>query len=158
VNQLRPVELDFLHDAPVRLVFEATIASSPEAVFDALSADPATWPTWFPGLRDGGYEGDPPYGVGTKRWVKQARSVYRETIMAWDRPTQWAYRIDETNTSLAKALLEEWAVSPAAGGSTVRWTFAIDPRILFRSLQPIMRPVIGRVFQRAMRNLSDALA
>jgi carbon monoxide dehydrogenase subunit G len=158
VNQLRPVQLDFLDEAPIRLVFETTIASPPDPVFAALSADPATWTKWFPGLRSGGYEGDPPYGVGTKRWVKPGRTVYRETIMAWDRPTRWTYRVDETNASLAKALIEEWAVAPAPGGATVRWTFAIDPRILFRALQPIIRPVMSRLFRRAMRNLSDALA
>ena len=127
-------------------------------MFDALSADPSTW-TWFPGFRGGGYEGDAPYGVGTKRWIRMTGSTYRETVVAWDRPRQWAYRVDSSTVPLARHLVETWRVRPADTGtnSVVSWEFAIEPRLLFRAMSPVAPPVMGALFRRAMRNLERSL-
>ena len=127
-------------------------------VFAALSADPTTWTEWFPGLSDGGYEGPPPYGVGSKRFVSVGRTTYRETIMAWDAPTRWTYRVDATNAPVARALLEEWTVDGRGDASIVRWTFAVDPSPLLRMTAALMPIVLGRLFRKAMANLSARLA
>jgi hypothetical protein len=85
------------------------------------------------------------------------RNVYRETIIAWDAPHRWVYRVDEMTPPLAKALVEEWTVRPEGDGSVVRWTFAIDPRPLFVASMPIAPRMMGRLFRKAMRNLSASL-
>jgi uncharacterized protein YndB with AHSA1/START domain len=148
------VGLDFLDSAPVRMEFSADIAAPRPDVFRALSADPSTW-TWFPGLRSGRYEGTP--GLGAIREVDMARTRYRETILAWDEPSRWTYRVDATSAPMARALVEDWVLADRGGRTTVRWIFAIEPSALFRLAQPLARPVMGALFRRAMRNLERTL-
>jgi hypothetical protein len=155
--RLRAETLTFLTAAPKRWTFEALVRAPHEAVFDAIAADPSTW-DWFPGFTSGRYEGAGPHGVGSVREVKVGPNVYRETIIAWDRPSRWAYRVDHTTIPLAHALVEEWTVEPS-GGSTalVRWTFAIEPRLVFRAIGPAASTVLRRTFLKAMANLEAAL-
>jgi polyketide cyclase/dehydrase/lipid transport protein len=154
--KLRKVSLEFLEDAPKRWRFTAPMSVQPEAVFTAISADPSTW-RWFPGMTGGAYDGPGPHGVGSTREVRQGPSVYRETIMAWDFPTRWVYRVDEMTVPLAHALVEEWAIRQTDDGSAVRWTLAIEPRALFTALLPVAPLGMGRIFRRAMRNLDVTL-
>jgi hypothetical protein len=158
VHRLRPEGLDFTITAPTRWTFSAPVAARPAAVFAALSADPSTWVQWFPGLSAGHYDGDAPPGIGSGREVTVGRTRYVETVIAWDAPRQWAYRVDETTVPMANALVEEWRVAPDGDGSVVSWTFAIDPRLLFRVVMPLASPVMGGLFRRAMRNLSRHLS
>src|SRR5919202_1806476 len=111
-------------------MFQEEVDAPQAKVFAAISADPSTW-TWFPRLSSGGYEGDGPRGVGTKRWVKMTGITYNETMLAWDPPSRWAYRVDASSAPLAHALVEDWLIDPQGDHSVVRWTFAIDPRPLF---------------------------
>lgn len=158
MHRLRPEGLDFVTTAPRRWTFSAPVAAPPAEVFAALSADPATWADWFPGFTAGHYEGDGPPGLGSGREVTVGRTRYRETMLAWDAPHRWTYRVDETTVPLAAALVEEWRVAPDAADSVVSWTFAIDPKPLFRLSQPLTAPVMGWLFRRAMRNLSRRLS
>ena len=153
-HQLRAVGLDFVEHAPLRFVFGTDVGAPPAEVFAAISADPSTWTAWFPGFRDGGYEGPTPYGVGTRRWVRVGRGGYYETMMAWDAPNRWTYRVDESDARVANALVEEWTISrQPGGGSLVTWTFAVDPSPVLRLTGPLGSVVIGSLFRRAMRNL-----
>ncbi len=155
--RLRAEELGFLETAPRRWAFEALVRAPHDVVFDAIAADPSSW-HWFPGFTTGAYEGPGPHGVGSVRRMKIGPGVYRETIIAWDRPSRWVYRVDETTIPIAKALMEEWTVQPA-GGSTavVRWTFAIAPRLMFHALGPVASALLRRTFRKAMTNLDAAL-
>jgi uncharacterized protein YndB with AHSA1/START domain len=156
---LEAVDLSFLDTAPFRFAFSADVAAPPAEVFAAVSADPATW-RWFPGFRRGGYEGPPPWGVGTRRHITIGPGTYRETILAWDEPTRWVYRVDETSVPMARALVEDWSFRPSSLGNvtTVVWTFAIRPARLFRAALPIAPVVMRRLFEKAMRQLGDHLA
>ena len=154
--RLRAEPLAFLGTAPKRWAFESRVDAPPETVFDAISGDPSTW-TWFPGFTTGRYVGAGPHGLGAIREIKVGPSIYRETVVAHDRPNRWAYRVDQSTVPLAKALVEEWTVQAAGRGSTVRWTFAIDPRLMFRVIGPAASIVLGRVFRKAMTNLDAEL-
>ncbi len=156
MTKLRQVGLDFLDSAPRVYEFEAILDAPPERVFAALSAQPTTW-TWFPGVKGFPYEGAEPFGVGTKRSVRATGVTYRETIVAWDEPERWAYRIDETTAPVAKSLVEEWTMQPQGNGALVRWRFAIDPRIIFRLGGPLVRIGMRAMFRRAMSNLERTL-
>jgi hypothetical protein len=46
-HRLRPVGIDFVETAPVRLVFAREIAAPPDAVFGALNEDVPGWSEWF---------------------------------------------------------------------------------------------------------------
>jgi hypothetical protein len=156
-HRLREVDLDFLNTAPHRFVFEAAIPASKETVFGAISADPSTW-TWWPGHDEGSYETPPPHGVGARRYMRMGDSWYRETILAWDEPTRWAYRVDESANSLLDALVEEWAVEGDGDRSTVRWTFAVEPGGDAAAGFAAAKTMIGDMFQQAMANLNERLS
>jgi hypothetical protein len=156
MQRLRAVELDFLQDAPVRLEFDEPVAAPPAKVFDAISADPSTW-QWFPGLDEGRYESAPPHGVGARRFVRMGEWQYRETLLAWDPPHRWAYRVDETTGPGFAALAEDWVIVPDGATARVHWTFAVDTAGL--AVPPAsLREVIGPVFAQAMGGLSALLA
>jgi uncharacterized protein YndB with AHSA1/START domain len=156
-HQLRTVELDFIDKAPHRFVFEASVPAPQETVFGAISDDPSTW-TWWPGHEGGAYESPPPHGVGSRREMHMGESQYRETILAWDAPTRWAYRVDESADALINALVEEWVVEGDRDHSTVRWTFAVEPGTDMEAAIPAAKTMIGDMFNQAMANLSGRLS
>jgi Polyketide cyclase / dehydrase and lipid transport len=157
MRRLRSVGLEFLQTAPLRLEFEGEVRAPPRAVFDAISGDPASWRSWFPGLSGGHYEGPPPYGVGSIREIRMSGTVYRETILAWEEPVRWVFRVDACTVPIGHALVEQWTVAERGPGAVVGWTFAIEPRPLFRAGSPLARPFMGWLFRRAMRNLERQL-
>jgi hypothetical protein len=158
VIRLRGVGLDFLRAAPLRLEFRSEVSAPVKHVFDAISGDPAGWKDWFPGLSGGHYEGPPPHGVGSIREIRMSGSRYRETILAWDEPARWAFRVDACTVPIATALVENWSVEDLGDRSVVCWTFAIDPTLGFRLGRPLARPFMEWLFRRAMRNLERRLA
>ena len=156
LHQLRPVDLDFLTTASVRFEYEVELPADVTTVFAAISADPSTW-TWFPGLADGRYEGAAAPGVGTRRAIALEGTVYRETILAWDAPTRWAYRVDESSDTTFDALAEDWVMEPRGSGSVLRWTFAVDPQPELAELIAGAGEMIGTVFANAMVSFADHL-
>jgi uncharacterized protein YndB with AHSA1/START domain len=157
MTQLRPVGLEFLDTAEQKYEYDAPLAAPPAAVFAAISADPSTW-SWFPGLDGGEYEGAATPGIGTRRWVRTGGVKYRETILAWDEPHRWAYRVDETSAPVFAVLLEDWVIEAAAGGrSTLRWTFAFEPLPETAELFAGARDLIGTTFHDAAEGLDAAL-
>ncbi len=156
---LRPEDLSFLDRAPDSYVFDALVEAPRAAVFAAIGADPSTW-TWFPKLSNASYEGAGPRGVGSRRRVDMAGTFYRETMIAWEEPSCWAYRVDESSVPLAHAPVEEWALFESEddrANTIVRWTFAIDPKPLFTSGKVTASALMGSLFRRAMANLSGQL-
>ena len=157
MSPLRPVGLEFLETASHTFEYDALLAAPPATVFAAISADPSSW-GWFPGIEAGAYEGDDPPAVGTRRWVRIGGVKYRETILAWDEPHRWTYRVDETSSPVFAALLEDWVIDPAGdGGSTLRWTFAFEPLPETAELFTGARELIGTTFHNAATGLDDSL-
>ena len=152
-HRLAPVGLAFLASAPVRFDYVAPLPAPVHAVFAAISADPSTW-TWFPGLSDARYESAPPFGAGTIRSVVMDGIAYRETLLAWDEPTRWAYRVDESSAETFRALAEDWVIAADGDDSTLTWTFAVDPQPDLLELIRGARDVIGNVFLRAMESFA----
>jgi hypothetical protein len=157
LHRLAPVDLDFLTTAPVRFTYTEPLPAPASTVFDAISADPSTW-TWFPGLADGRYDTPPPFGVGTLRSVVMDGVTYRETLLAWDAPHRWAYRVDESSDATFRALAEDWVIRDAPdGGATLTWTFAVEPQPELRTVVEGARDLIGGVFGGAMASLAAHL-
>jgi len=158
VDALREVGLEFLDSAPHKFMFEAEVDAPAKNVWAAISADPSTWTEWFPGLDEGSYEGDGLPGVGTRRQIRIGESRYRETMLAWDEPARWAYRVDESTDPVAHALVEDWRIEDHGDRSIVRWTFAVDPGPQLADAIEVAESVIGDVFRQAMANLSEHLS
>ncbi|MFD7263158.1 SRPBCC family protein [Streptomyces sp. NPDC059874] len=158
-RRLRPVGLDFIEDAPIRLVFAAEVAAAPEDVYRALAEEVEGWPRWFRAVS----LARPTQG-GAGREIKLLGGVrFEETIMASDPEQRYAYRVDSTNAPGVRALLEEWRLtsrgsSPDGSGTHVRWTFAADGSAPFRLALTGARPALGHSFRQAVRTLDTRLA
>ncbi|MER6782809.1 MULTISPECIES: SRPBCC family protein [unclassified Streptomyces] len=154
-RRLRPVELDFIENAPTRLVFAARTAAGPEAVYRALAEDVEGWPRWFRAVT----LARPTHG-GAGREVRLVGGTrFEETIMAAEPARCYAYRVDATNAPGIRALLEEWRLSPAdsCSGTLVRWTFAVDALAPLRLALTAAGPALGQSFRSAVRALDARL-
>ncbi|MGR7001462.1 SRPBCC family protein [Yinghuangia aomiensis] len=101
---LRAEPIEFVQTAPRRRAWSADLQASPKQVFAALTDDPGTWRGWFPGLTGAHWlaeapdaaAGAPTHGVGARREIRLVKPVvFHETIMAWEEPSRWAYRVDD---------------------------------------------------------------
>ncbi|WP_148592536.1 SRPBCC family protein [Streptomyces sp. WAC01526] len=152
-RRLRPVELDFVESAPLRLVFTAEVSAPPKAVYAALADDVAGWSCWFTGVARSA-----PTQDGTGREVRLTGGTrFTETVLAAEPDAHYAYRVDTTNTPGLRALLEDWRLAPANGGTRLRWTFAADGPAPFRFLLTLARPGLGRAFRESARALDRRL-
>jgi len=158
-KRLRPVTAEFLEDAPTRLVFTARFRAKPGEIFRELTEDASTWPLWFAPLRSGGYTGPPPYGVAAGRTMTlRGGAHFVESVVVWEEPQRFAYRVEQTNVPGVHAWMEEWGIAPAAeGGSVVRFTMALDAVLPVRALVRLARPGIARSVRTAAERL-DARA
>lgn len=153
-RRLRPVGLDFLEDAPVRLSFDSRSTAGPEAVYRALAEEVEGWPSWFRAVT----LARPTQG-GAGREIKLMGGVrFQETIMAADPGQRYSYRVDETNVPGVRALLEDWRLTPAGTGTHIHWTFSADGPAAFRLALAAARPGLGHSFRTAVRSLDRRLA
>ncbi|MCF2528306.1 SRPBCC family protein [Yinghuangia soli] len=159
---LRPEPIEFVQTAPKRRAWSADLAASPKQVFAALTDDPDTWKHWFPNFKGGGWLSEAPeggHGVGARREVRLVKPVvFHETVMAYEEPTRWAYRIDGLTVPMCHALIEEWLIEPRGTGSRVTWTFAADPMPMIAFTLRFMPWAMSSTFRRAMKNLDRRLA
>ncbi|MFF4952968.1 SRPBCC family protein [Streptomyces chattanoogensis] len=153
-RRLRPVELDFTESAPLRLVFAAEAAAPPKAVYAALADDVAGWSDWFTGVSRAVSTDD-----ARGREVRLTGGTrFAETVLAAEPDERYAYRVDTTNAPGLRALLEDWRLTPAGGGTRLRWTFAADGPAPFRLAMTLARPGLGRAFRESVRALDRRLA
>ncbi|RZB18830.1 SRPBCC family protein [Streptomyces sp. F001] len=153
-RRLRPVEVDFVRAAPVRLVFAREITAPPQTVFRALAEDVPGWTQWFSAVTLARPTDD---GAGREIRLKGG-TQFAETILVAKEPEVYAYRVDETNTPGARALVEEWRLTPAGAGTRVQWTFAADGTPVFRLVLGLARAGLGRAFKDAVTALDRRLA
>ncbi|MER5220195.1 SRPBCC family protein [Streptomyces flaveus] len=153
-RQLRPVGLDFVQAAPVRLVFARAVSAPPEAVFRALAEDVAGWPEWFSAVTLArSTEG----GAGRQIRLKGG-TRFQETVLAAEPAEVYTYRVDETNAPGVRALVEEWRLTPHGTGTRVQWTWAADGTAAFRFAMKLGQPGLGRAFRDAVVKLDRRLA
>jgi len=150
--ELRPVDMSFVTTAKRIYVMEGTVAFPPEAVWDYVT-DPSTWNRWFPGLRSARYDGEPPHGVGAKRVADMGLAKYEETILTWDEPHEWAYRIDRATLPIATAQVESTQLKPIPGGTRLRWILATDPRLLLKVASPRLERRLRSMWTQALLRL-----
>jgi len=153
---MRHEDLAFIDRAPMVQVVEAAVSSPPTAVFAAL-ADAAAWPRWFPGVRAAWYSTPPPHGVGTIREANVSGTHWVEKMIAWDDPSRWAWTVTATTVPFAAAQVESFELQGVAGGTRVRWTIGLEPRLLALLTRPLMRRTAVSLFERAMQNLDAHL-
>lgn len=154
----RPVDLDFLESAPVRLSFAGTLRAPAGAVFDAVARDVDALPRWYGAVAAAEYGGKAPHGVGTKRRVKLIGGVtFHEEVIAWDTPDRYAYRIERTNVPGIRAMAERWSVLETSRGTRLVWTIALDAALPTALLARSMAPGMGLATRRALARLDRQL-
>ncbi|WP_037676150.1 SRPBCC family protein [Streptomyces griseus] len=153
-RRLRPVELDFVDTAPVRLVFTEEIAAAPEAVYPALAEDVPGWAEWFSAVA----RARPVDGCEGREIRLRGGVRFEETVLVAKEPELYVYRVDVTNAPGPRALVEEWRLTPAGTGTRVRWTFTADGPAPFRLVLRLARAGLGRTFREAMTALDRRLA
>ncbi|MER6224359.1 SRPBCC family protein [Streptomyces sp. 900105755] len=153
-RRLRPVGLDFVETAPVRLVFAQEMSAPPERVFHALNDDVPGWAEWFDAVTHAESVDD---GAGRDIRLKGG-GRFRETVIAAKEAEVYAYRVDLTNAPGAHAMAEEWRLVPSGGGTRVQWTFAVDGTAPFRLVVRAARAGLGRAFRGAVAELDRRLS
>lgn len=152
------MDAGFFDDAPCRFVNTELVRRPAERIFSAIAEDPAGWGDWCPGFsRTGRYLSAGPHGPGSQRVVRMSGVTYDETILVWDPPERWAFRVDKAAAPIARALAEDYRITPTDSGSIVQWTFAADPRSALRIATPLLAPTLAAYFRRAMSNLERKL-
>jgi uncharacterized protein YndB with AHSA1/START domain len=153
-RRLRQVGPDFVETAPLRLVFARGVAAPPEAVFRALAEDVPGWSEWFSAVTLAR-----PTQDGAGREVRlRGGTRFEETVLVAEAPEVYAYRVDVTNAPGARALVEEWRLTPDGTGTRVQWTFAADGSAPFRFALKLGRAGLGRAFRDAVTALDRRLA
>ena len=154
-KRLRPVTAEFLAEASTRLVSTARLRADPGSVFAELTDDASTWPLWYREIRSAAYTGPPPYGVGAGRAVTlRGGARFVESVVAWERPARFVYRVEETNAPGVRAWAEEWLLTPTAeGGTALRFTIAVDAAPVVRAVLLLARPGVARSVRRAAARL-----
>lgn len=152
--ELRPVGLGFLDEAPLRVQIEVASALPRARVWEAF-VDAGGWPGWFPGVRSASYPGQStPHGVGSQRAADVEGQLFEETILAWDAPERWTYRIDRCTAPLARAQVESTELAEdAAGGTRVRWILASDPLEGLAAARDVLPQILERRLADALANL-----
>lgn len=154
----RKVGLDFLETAGKVYVTERTLKAARADVWAAF-VDPTTWHNWWPGVKSASYRGAArPYGVGTFREATVGKQRYEEYIVAWDHERRWAYYIDRATVPIATAQLECTEFEDAGSGTLVRWTLALDRRLLMTVMAPFFASIMRSLFARAMSRLDRYIA
>ncbi|WP_406165657.1 SRPBCC family protein [Streptomyces sp. NBC_00996] len=153
-RRLRPVGADFVENAPLRLVFARVVTAPPEAVFRSLAEDVSGWSEWFSAVTLAR-----PTQDGAGREVRlRGGTRFEETVLVARAFELYAYRVDVTNAPGARALVEEWRLTPDGTGTRVQWTFAADGTALFRAALTLGRAGLGRAFRDAVTALDRRLA
>ncbi|MFI6643934.1 SRPBCC family protein [Streptomyces sp. NPDC050504] len=152
-RKLRPVGLEFVETAPIRLSFTALVGAAPGEVYGALADETEAWPAWFSAVTSAR-----PTAAGREVRLKGGIR-FDETVVAAEPGVRYAYRIDTTNAPGVSAMLEEWLLTPVVGGGTrVRWTMAVDGPAGVRAAMRLARPGVASSFRSAAKRLGARLA
>ena len=80
-----------------------------------------------------------------------------EELIDWEDPTRWAWTVLRTSVPFAQAQVELFEFMEAAGQTLVRWTLALEPRLLARLGAPLAGRMSSRLLRQAMENLAAYL-
>jgi hypothetical protein len=79
--------------------------------------------------------------------------TYDETVIAWNRPDRFAFRVDRASLPVGAALAEDYRLLPDPSGTVLEWTFAIHPGPAMRWATRLFDPVMGRLVKKLAVNL-----
>lgn len=154
--EMRRETLKFVEHAPVVRATAAEIAVPRERVFEAL-ADAPGWAAWFPNVRSAEYTSPAPHGRGAIRLAEVAGTTWEEEVIVWDVGRRYGWTVLHASVPLATAQVELFELTDTARGTAIRWTLALEPRLIARLGAPLAEPAIRMLWLRAMQNLEALL-
>ena len=154
--EMRREDLRFVERASIVRATAAEVAAPRARVFQALTDAPG-WATWFPNVRTAEYTTPQPYGRGTMRVAEVAGTHWEEEIIVWDKDRRWGWTVLAASVPLAEAQVELFELTDTPNGTAIRWTLALEPRLIARLGAPLAEPAIRMLWQRATRNLEATL-
>jgi hypothetical protein len=154
--EMRRETLKFVEHAPVVRATAAEIAAPRPHVFQALVDTPG-WTKWFPNVRSSAYTSPPPHGKGAIRLSDTAGTQWEEEVIVWDVDRRWGWTVLRASVPLATAQVELFELTDTERGTAVRWTLAMEPRLIARIGAPLAEPAIRLLWQRATHNLETLL-
>lgn len=154
----RPVELDFIEQAPWRFESVVELDAAPGTVFD-LFADGESWPQWFDGIRRVTWTSPEPKGVGTTRTVELTTATVFEYFLAWERGRRFAFRFVGATRPLFRAGIEDYRLEPLEGDRCrFHYGVYVEPSWLVRLFAFVTRPMFASMFSRAASGLQQHVA
>lgn len=152
MRDLDPVELWWVHSAPLRVTVLQRIAAPPARVFAELAGD-QTWMEFFPLMRRCDWANDA-RGVGCERTVSIAGfGRFRERFLAWD-DHSFGFTMTGTTSPLMRAMGEHGRLHDDGDGTVLSWTVGAEPTKLGAALAPAVMPVTRALFTEAFRRLA----
>jgi uncharacterized protein YndB with AHSA1/START domain len=129
--------------APIQIRNELFLPVPPEKVFDVL-ADSPRWPTWFKGMRRVRVDGLAT-GVGALRTVWVGPTRVQEHYIVWEPAHRITFHVIKSSSPGLRVMVEDYQISPAAGGSKLTITIGIEAKGPFRLVPGVIRFVVGRL-------------
>ncbi len=147
------VGLEFIENAPYRIVNTADFAVPPSRLFEVLSDNDA-WPQWFEVIKAATWTSPEPHGIGATRTIVMNGNVTAtEEFIAWTPHSHLAFRFNECNSQRVRAAAEEYRIEPIPGGCRLTWTMAQYPLTKSRLTTMLARRVMNRACLRALVSL-----
>ncbi len=152
MRALDPVELWWIHSAPLRVTVLQRIDAPPARVFDELAGD-RTWLEFFPLMRGCEWANDD-RGVGCERTVAIAGfGRFHERFLAWDRDS-FGFTMIGTTSPLMRAMGEHGRLYPDGDGTLLSWTVGAEPTKIGAAVAGAVVPITRQLFTEAFRRLA----
>lgn len=149
---LEPFDLDFFDSAPVSFRIDVNIPVSPERAWAELTRQGTL--DWCKAIKSIEFTSPPPYGVGTTRRAVLAPAfvTLSEYFFDWteepgDGVYHNAFRVESVNVPGLRRFGEYTEVTPAAVGSRLVWSFALELAGPSRALSAFSGPASVPVFK-----------
>ncbi len=152
-------DLAWADRAPLVVESTATVAGSPQEVWDAI-LDYPRWAEWFPRIARCRSTSEPAYGVGSTRDVTLSGGggTVSERFIAWDEPEVWAFTAT-AGPPVFTSIVERITIQPLDDGrSTVTYRMALAPRSLLLPVLKLARGQLAKVLATALGNLDGEVA
>ena len=154
--EMRRENLAFVEHAPVLRATVAEVAAPRADVFREL-VDAPGWTAWFPNVRTASYTTPPPHGRGAIRVATVAGTRWEEEVIACDDGRRFGWTVTGASVPLATAQVELFELTDSSSGTAIRWTLALEPRLVARLGARFAEPAIRRLWARATQNLQKML-
>lgn len=152
---VREVPLDW--SSPAGEFLTAELPLSADEVWARFIADPATWPTWFPGMARAAWHGDVTAQVGALRDVYlRDGMVVREKILAWEPGRRFGFSIVRCSRPLMAAMTEDYTLVPTPGGCRFEWRVKVELVWWLRPFARVVVPFFRPTFDDAVKGLVAA--